>query len=314
MMETHDGAEGGRSHGGGQADDSRGPTNGGGAGGGRARGGDGEPMIMGDTEDPEGQGRARSDRGPRLCQREGGVPQSRWDGATRRSRRSDGGDEGAESRGGAAGSEGRGGVQDSEAGGDVEGSSSHDTDGDWQTCSEPTTQMHTHGPLKLPPSRELWQALAPDQSGRWLLGRVGNRESVCGGLVLVLRMSGWWLAGFWVRSGTEEIFHGTGEERGSVSHQCPLHKRGKICSRAIFGTTALCMTRSGLRHRTHRARRPGSWWCELQAGILRYIPRAVDPPASVEGEFRTEKGIHCETTTEIKDWKKRTRNKNGVKR
>ncbi|KAI2658806.1 Collagen alpha-5(VI) chain [Labeo rohita] len=53
----------------------------------------------------------------------------------------DGGDEGAESRGGAAGLEGRGGVQDSEAGGEDEGSSSHDTDGDWQTRGEPTAQM-----------------------------------------------------------------------------------------------------------------------------------------------------------------------------
>ncbi|KAI2642999.1 Collagen alpha-5(VI) chain [Labeo rohita] len=52
-----------------------------------------------------------------------------------------GGDEGAERRGGAAGSEGRGGVQDSEAGGEDEVFSSHDTDGDWQTCGEPTAQM-----------------------------------------------------------------------------------------------------------------------------------------------------------------------------
>ncbi|KAL1277189.1 hypothetical protein QQF64_023862 [Cirrhinus molitorella] len=55
-MAAHGGADGGRSHGGGRADDSRGLTDGGGAGGGGARGGDGEPKIRGVTEDPEGQG------------------------------------------------------------------------------------------------------------------------------------------------------------------------------------------------------------------------------------------------------------------
>jgi len=45
MMVTHGGADGERSHGGGRADNSRGPTDG---------GGDGEPMSQGDTEDPEG--------------------------------------------------------------------------------------------------------------------------------------------------------------------------------------------------------------------------------------------------------------------
>uniref|UniRef100_A0A671SXJ8 mitogen-activated protein kinase kinase kinase n=1 Tax=Sinocyclocheilus anshuiensis TaxID=1608454 RepID=A0A671SXJ8_9TELE len=44
MKATHGGAEGGRSHGGGRADDSRGLTD----------GGDGEPMSQGDGEDPEG--------------------------------------------------------------------------------------------------------------------------------------------------------------------------------------------------------------------------------------------------------------------
>ncbi|KAL0161781.1 hypothetical protein M9458_045506, partial [Cirrhinus mrigala] len=68
MMVAHGGADGGRSHGGGRADDSRGQTDGGGA-----RGGDGEPMILGDTEDPEGQGRAQGsgDRG------RGGDPEVR---------------------------------------------------------------------------------------------------------------------------------------------------------------------------------------------------------------------------------------------
>ncbi len=54
MMVTHGGADGERSHGGGRADNSRGPTDGGGAGGGGARSGDGEPMSQGYTEDPEG--------------------------------------------------------------------------------------------------------------------------------------------------------------------------------------------------------------------------------------------------------------------
>ncbi|KAL0152796.1 hypothetical protein M9458_052519 [Cirrhinus mrigala] len=58
-MAAHGRADRGRSHGGGRADDSRGPTNSGGASGGEARGGDGEPMIQGDTEDPEGQGGAQ---------------------------------------------------------------------------------------------------------------------------------------------------------------------------------------------------------------------------------------------------------------
>ncbi|KAL1248940.1 hypothetical protein QQF64_022258 [Cirrhinus molitorella] len=68
-MAAHGGADRGRNHGGGRADDSRGPTDGGGAGG--ARGG--EPMIRGDTEDPEGQGGTDGtcDRG------RGGDPESR---------------------------------------------------------------------------------------------------------------------------------------------------------------------------------------------------------------------------------------------
>ncbi len=54
MMTAHGGTDGGRSHGGGMAADSRGPTNGGRAGGGGARGGDGEPTSQGDAEDPGG--------------------------------------------------------------------------------------------------------------------------------------------------------------------------------------------------------------------------------------------------------------------
>ncbi|KAL1276705.1 hypothetical protein QQF64_036328 [Cirrhinus molitorella] len=52
-----------------------------------------------------------------------------------------GGEERARSYGGVDGSKGRGGVRDSEAGGRDEGSSSHDTDGDWQTHGESSTQM-----------------------------------------------------------------------------------------------------------------------------------------------------------------------------
>ncbi len=62
---THGGADRWRRHGGGRADDSRGPTDGGRASGGRARGGDEEPMSQCNGEDPEGQGRAdgSGDRG-----------------------------------------------------------------------------------------------------------------------------------------------------------------------------------------------------------------------------------------------------------
>ncbi len=52
-----------------------------------------------------------------------------------------GGEEGARFQGGDAGSKGQGGFRDSEAGGRDKGPSSHDADGDWQTCSDPTTQM-----------------------------------------------------------------------------------------------------------------------------------------------------------------------------
>ncbi len=55
MIVTYCGADGGRSHGGGRADDSRGPTDGDRAGGG-ARGG--EKMSQVDEEDQEGQGGA----------------------------------------------------------------------------------------------------------------------------------------------------------------------------------------------------------------------------------------------------------------
>ncbi len=57
-MVAHGGADGGRSHGGGMAADSRGPTNGGGAGGGGARGSDREPKSQDEAEDLEGQGGA----------------------------------------------------------------------------------------------------------------------------------------------------------------------------------------------------------------------------------------------------------------
>ncbi len=116
---THGGADGERSHGGGRADDSRGPTNGGGAGGGGARGGDEEPMSQGDGKDPEGQGGAdgsgarygggdpegcggatedqgeaegkeEPDGGTR-CSRRSGVPRRRMvDDRPRRSRRDEG--------------------------------------------------------------------------------------------------------------------------------------------------------------------------------------------------------------------------------
>ncbi len=64
-MAAHCRGEGGRSLGGGKANDSRGPNDGGGAGGGGAWGGDREPMNQHDREDPEGQGRAdgSGDRG-----------------------------------------------------------------------------------------------------------------------------------------------------------------------------------------------------------------------------------------------------------
>ncbi len=49
--------------------------------------------------------------------------------------------EGARSHGGAAGSKGRGIAQDSEAEGGDKGSSSHEADGDCQTCGDPTSQI-----------------------------------------------------------------------------------------------------------------------------------------------------------------------------
>ncbi len=61
---AHGGADGGRSHGGGMAVDSRGPTNGGGAGDGGGRGV--EPMSQGDAEDPAG------DKGGAQCSSERG--------------------------------------------------------------------------------------------------------------------------------------------------------------------------------------------------------------------------------------------------
>ncbi len=99
MMATHSGADRGRSHGGGRADDSRELTDSGGAGGGGARGGDGEPVSQGDIEDLEGQGGAdgSGDRGgggdPEGCggargkeepDRAGGARCSRRSGDTRR--------------------------------------------------------------------------------------------------------------------------------------------------------------------------------------------------------------------------------------
>ncbi len=57
-MAAHSEADGGRSHGGGKADDSRGMIDGGLAGGRGAQDKEGEPRSQGDGEDPEGQGGA----------------------------------------------------------------------------------------------------------------------------------------------------------------------------------------------------------------------------------------------------------------
>ncbi len=56
IMASHGGADERRIHGGGRADDFRGPTDCSRAGGGGARGGYGELMSQGDGEDPEGRG------------------------------------------------------------------------------------------------------------------------------------------------------------------------------------------------------------------------------------------------------------------
>ncbi len=85
IMVTHGGANGGRSHGGGRADDFKGPTNGGGAGGGGARGGDGEPMSQGDRGGAEGKEEPDRACGTR-CSRRSGV--LRWRMVADRPRRS----------------------------------------------------------------------------------------------------------------------------------------------------------------------------------------------------------------------------------
>ncbi len=108
---AHGGADGGRSHGGVMAADSRGPTNGGGAGGGGARGGDGEPTSQGDAEDPGGQGGAEcsGDQG------EGRAPEIRGGaGATE----DPGGAEGRKEPNGAGGTERRGAARGEESWGD----------------------------------------------------------------------------------------------------------------------------------------------------------------------------------------------------
>ncbi len=88
IMASHGGADERRIHGGGRADDSRGPTDCSRAGGGGARGGYGELMSQGDGEDPEGRGGtdgsddrrvdpkggwSRSVRGPRWSLGDGGA-------------------------------------------------------------------------------------------------------------------------------------------------------------------------------------------------------------------------------------------------
>ncbi len=91
MMTAHCGADGGRSHGGGMAADSRGPTNVDGAGSGGARGGDREPTSQGDAKDPGAKVEPRAlvteakveILGPRRSWREEGDQWSRWDGAMR---------------------------------------------------------------------------------------------------------------------------------------------------------------------------------------------------------------------------------------
>ncbi|KAL0147022.1 hypothetical protein M9458_057546 [Cirrhinus mrigala] len=200
MMEPHGGADGGRSHGGGEANDSMGPTDGGGAGGGRVRGGDGEPMILGDTEDPEGPGGAQGsgDQGGEGDPETGAKPKGRWSPVELVDRRAT-----VETR------ELRDGVEPQGRRAEVESRTQRLK----AEMRDPPamTPMVTGRPAANPPHRWWAEAMA-----RWSRRAVALRHR-------------------WVWSGTGEIIHGTGGERGSVSRQCPLHKRGEIRSRAVFG-------------------------------------------------------------------------------
>ncbi len=94
----------------------------------------------------------------------------------------------------------------------------------------------------------------------------------------------------------------------SPSESTPRRRRNPLEDH--LRTTALCTRCSSLHHRMRRARRPGSWWCELTKGIVLYGPRAIAPLLQQEEEeFQAKEGIAKGNTTETKTLRKKRETK-----
>ncbi len=123
----------------------------------------------------------------------------------------------------------------------------------------------------------------------WLVGRGGLRNT--------LRTAERWWAGHWVGSGTVKILLVTGEERRSISRQCPLHKGSENSLKGHPWTKALCTRRLSWHHRMHRACLPGRWWSLRGPRTVCCGPRVISPPApagggGIPGEIGNPLGIH----------------------
>ncbi len=122
----------------------------------------------------------------------------------------------------------------------------------------------------------------------------------------MLRTTGRWWAGLWVRSGSGEIIHGADGEWRSVSRQSPLHEGGEILSRTIFGRQR---SASGVQARiiecAVRVVRVAGGVSYTQEQSSMVLERSVPLLQQEEEEFGPDEGIHGDTLRKQKTEKKR---------
>ncbi len=92
----------------------------------------------------------------------------------------------------------------------------------------------TPAPATLEDGRPAGDPLLSHSALRWLTDRGGKWLSIIGGLGLMLRTTGRWWAGLWVRSGSGEIIHGADGEWRSWD-QLTIRHDGETGSQNTFG-------------------------------------------------------------------------------
>ncbi len=261
------------------------------------------------SEDPQ---RIRSDWGPRWSWREEGAQRSRWDGATRRSQRrgvprrwrvdtrpfSRNGYWRALSRSGHWKALSRGGhwriwrpLLSSSPRSIISSPSATVQGAELHSALTPSTACSSWWALSpaLAPGLTGWAQL-PGRSSAQLLGFAlahrSQREMALrqrwarAGAPHRGEMVGWTLGLEWIWRD-----HPQGRRWGAIRFLPEFTpRRRRIPLEDHLRMTALCTRCSGLHHRMRRARRPGSWWCELTKGIVLYGPRAITSPAPAGGE------------------------------